>query len=474
MADTGHVVNLGALHQGVLDLHGEDVLSPAGDHVLLSVHNVEKPLLVDPQQVPRVKPAVLEGIRGHFRILEVSLHHSVGGKNQFSHLSRRNFLAFRVHQLALDPKGRFADGSGFAEHILGVEVEEPAAPSLGNSIDIGNTARKSLHQPFHHLEGHGLGPDLQVFPRREVIVGKLDPAALQRVEHGHCNGNHEKDIRPLFLRHSFEDPLGVGELPQKGPRGAGGIERGPEEHGPAVIEGKEKDVVVVLLHKIAHPVADGRIVDGIVGVQHGLGLARGSGCEHHGKIVPVIHIHQGFGRVGVPGNRLVVDHVRRDAVSDADAGLDGLQVLLHRLGYGEELRAQDKHTGVADLGGIENVRPGKAEIQGNHDRSQLDNPEVGDEPLQAVVLEMHHKIPVLNPHLLGKVVGRFVDFIVELSPGHGPPAALGRRPFDKTGFIGQVPGVNHGVFGVVHGSQPPRADFKNSILQKQGPSPGTT
>jgi len=41
-----------------------------------------------------------------------------------------------------------------------------------------------------------------------------------------------------------------------------------------VRQGKEEDIVVVLLHEVAHTVADGRVVEGIVGVNHSLGLAR--------------------------------------------------------------------------------------------------------------------------------------------------------------------------------------------------------
>jgi len=75
-ADAGHVVDLGALHEGGLDLHREDVLPPLVIMSFLRSNNVEIPFVIGLQQVPGIEPAVLESVfRRHLRVLVVFLHH---------------------------------------------------------------------------------------------------------------------------------------------------------------------------------------------------------------------------------------------------------------------------------------------------------------------------------------------------------------------------------------------------------------
>ena len=78
---------------------------------------------------------------------------------------------------------------------------------------------------------------------------------LDGIQEGHGHRDHEQDIRPFLGRNVLDDPLGLPEFPQEGAGGSCGIEWGPQEHRPAMVQGEKEHIVVTLLDEIAHTVA---------------------------------------------------------------------------------------------------------------------------------------------------------------------------------------------------------------------------
>ncbi|VTR68816.1 hypothetical protein DESC_720194 [Desulfosarcina cetonica] len=191
-----------------------------------------------------------------------------------------------------------------------------------------------------------------------------------------------------------------------------------------------------------------------MGVHDRLGGAGGAGGEHHGQVVMVIHVDHGVGQIGVGADLGVIGHVIRRVRADADIVLDGAQLFADRLHDVQKFTAQNKDLGFGDAGGEKYIVAFEPEIEGHDHGAQTDDGIVGDEPLQGVVLQMHHVAAVLDAARLGQIVGRAVDGIVERFPGECPALSGGRGPFDQAHLVGKVTGMHGGVFRVVH-DQPP-------------------
>src|SRR5262249_10797583 len=100
--------DLGVLQQDTLDLNRRYVLSTSANDVLLAIHEVEVPVLIEPDDVAGVKIASCPSLRGRLSILEVLTEESVarqwacGSHEQLSRLACRHSLSTVIDNQALD------------------------------------------------------------------------------------------------------------------------------------------------------------------------------------------------------------------------------------------------------------------------------------------------------------------------------------------------------------------------------------
>ena len=171
--------------------------------------------------------------------------------------------------------------------------------------------------------------------------------------------------------------------------------------------------------------ADGGVHQRLMGVQNGLGEARGAGGEVDGRVVVLRELHSG-GTAGAELHQPVV------AVGEGGHVLAHVEEGLHPGEPGEggghplrELRPEHQHGNLGEVRAVGDLLVGVPVVHGHGQGPGLQNAEVDGQPFEAVHEEDPHLVPLL--HVPGEQeVREPVGLGVELPPGHVPAiAALG-------------------------------------------------
>ena len=92
-----------------------------------------------------------------------------------------NIVALKINGFRIHAEGGLADGTRSIQHVLRIKIKQAAAAALSDAVDIGAIAGQGLHQPFHDVERHRLGPDLHIAPAGKIVVGQIDIAVADGV-----------------------------------------------------------------------------------------------------------------------------------------------------------------------------------------------------------------------------------------------------------------------------------------------------
>jgi len=103
--------------QHLFHLGGIYILTPADDHVLLAVHNINKSFLIYTHQVAAVEPPVHNGFPGSPGVSIILQHHAGAAVDNLSHLAHRNIVAFAIHCSDLNSHDGFSNRGRLTQGI---------------------------------------------------------------------------------------------------------------------------------------------------------------------------------------------------------------------------------------------------------------------------------------------------------------------------------------------------------------------
>ncbi len=116
-----HILHARMGMEEVFDLDGEDILPADDDHILLSVHDIDKAIFILSRHVSCIEPSILQGSRRGFRVLVILPHHPVAAKKKLAGLPLADILPLLVDDTGLPVESRPADGPHFMD-ILNPQV----------------------------------------------------------------------------------------------------------------------------------------------------------------------------------------------------------------------------------------------------------------------------------------------------------------------------------------------------------------
>src|SRR4030042_5411119 len=102
----------------LFNLTGVDIDTPGDDQVILSFHHVHVSVFIQPSQVTRMEPSVLELLCGLFRHLPVPYHHGFTPAYDLAHLADRDVMIILVHDSYLVVDDRLSTRSEPCESLL--------------------------------------------------------------------------------------------------------------------------------------------------------------------------------------------------------------------------------------------------------------------------------------------------------------------------------------------------------------------
>ena len=428
------------LVDGVLDLHGVDVLAARDEHVLPAIHDVVVAVLVHPSRVAGVEPPVLgERIPVHVRAVPVTGGDVRPADHQLPGLVRAQGASSLVDDLELGVHHREAGRAGLRERVLHVEDETERA-GLGHAPELlqgGALPRVALQE----REGSRRAPDPE--ENQVVEVRIIEPRLLGRHEEvrRHAEGMGDRGVA---VREDAE------EMPRvEGPHHdvcSAGMEDGVRvDVEPPGVERRKEDEVARTGTHLAGDHRVHRVVEPHpVGVAGALGPAGRPGGVHDGPGVAGLEprVGQGPGGSGDPG--LVV---ARPPVGEGRNVLDGTGPG-HRRGGRLELGAVQERPWLRVAADELELRGREPPVERQEDRADPLAGELDLEDVGVVVGEHHDPITASHPEPVPQPEGGPADPFVEFRIGEAPARCDVVDRFAPGGVARVVGDPVRGKFGV--------------------------
>ena len=398
--------------KSVFHLFGEHILAARLDHVLPPVHKGKKAVLILPDHVPGVEPAVFEG--GSCLVFPpvVARHDTGTFQEKLSRLSLPHGVPLPIHDSIVQDRADDPDGT--------ILVEQPGRGKdrYGPTAGLGKTVRIEDVR-FRHVLPHTF---LQV-PREGRRRGRKGPdvgdVVGNRFRNGHDpaeqeGGNDECDRDPFLV--DVPHVLDRVEPVLEHHLGAGRHERVQAVVDDHMEQGEHLKAHVLLgqIH-----VTDGR-VDGPQGV----------GMGHHGELadprrtsraeedVEVVRrdVHLRFMGSSVAQECLVVGRVALRFPSHLDEGSDLCEVGHNLIHHGDEFLMEQQNTSVGQVDQVPNILGKQPRLHWKEDHADLGQGVVRLHHGRDVLGDHRHLVPLPEPHRK-EGVRQAVHPLIELGPG---------------------------------------------------------
>ena len=188
--------------QRILDFGRIDVLAARHDHVLDTVMDVEKPVLVEIARIARMKEAAAQGFLGRFLAVPVALHYEVCADHDFANLALGHRIVIRIDDADDGGRIRQAARAQFAPARVMRFRRQIGAKThrFGKAVELCELRTEQVHGPLQQVFCNRRGAIGNCLEGREIAV--IYPRHLAQHQD---DGRHPEGMIDLMLFDQFED-----------------------------------------------------------------------------------------------------------------------------------------------------------------------------------------------------------------------------------------------------------------------------
>ena len=433
--DDGRILHLIVGTEEILDLYGIQILTAGDDDVLLTVHQIDESVLVLLGHIAGQEPIAPHNLGGSLGILVVAAHDAGAAYGQFAYLATGHVAEMLVHDAGLPAKSSLADGTHVID-VLHAQMHAAGADGLGQTVvGVVLVMGENILPAADQTGRYGLCTDVHQTPAIQAVFAQIDISPVNGIQNI-LGPRHQKPYDGgLFAGGTFDDPLRL-HAPQKNGPGSAEQTAEPVHLSTGVIQGRntEEHVGVALSVMCLLRFAGGH--ESRVTVQNRLGEAGSTGGEINGGVVRVGNLHRRGHGGAVMDHRGIMIGVRGrfGFLTHEEPVMDQGDLILHLADAGDELRSEDHHGAVRQIGAVADLLGAVAVVHGHGQGAGLQNTEIDGQPLQAV--HEQDRYPIAPADAAGeKEIGKTVGVLVKGSPRHLTAVFLALGCLDQAVFV---------------------------------------